>query len=70
MADQVTHARAKLAALYAYGRTPDPETEALARRTLTAAKLERAIREAIEAAPPITTEQRTALAAILGGAAR
>jgi hypothetical protein len=54
-------------------RGSDPEDLAAARRALTEAKLERAIREAVAAAPPLTQEQRDKLALILvrgsGGAA-
>ncbi|MBA2715609.1 MAG: hypothetical protein H0U51_00850 [Propionibacteriales bacterium] len=65
MASEVAHATCKLAGLYTYGRTPDPETEAAARRELATAKIERAIREAIAAAPPLTNEQRERIASLL-----
>ena len=37
------------------------------RRAVTEAKLERAVREAVAAAPPLTAEQRQRLAALLTG---
>ena len=45
----------------------NPAALAEARRNLAEAKLERAIREAVDAAPPLTTEQRERLASILTG---
>lgn len=45
----------------------DPQTRAEAFRDLTAVRLEKAIREAVEAAPPLTPGQRADLAAILTG---
>lgn len=51
------------------GKGGDPEAVAEARRHLTEVKLERSIREAVKAAPPLTQEQRTRLAAILSGGA-
>lgn len=65
MSDPVHAARSKLAALYSHGRTPEMETADCARRELTAAKLERAVREALAAAPPLTTEQRETIAHLL-----
>ena len=47
-----------------------PETRAAARRDLEALKLELAIQRAVEAAPPLTADQRTRLAAILSGGSR
>lgn len=69
--DPVRSARSRLA--YALRRDliqADPSRVPDLRRQLTAAKLERAIREAIAAAPPLTPQQRTELAAILSGGAR
>lgn len=43
----------------------DPERIAAARRDLTAAKVERAVREAVAAAPPLTEEQKAKIAALL-----
>jgi hypothetical protein len=65
MPDSVTTARGKLAALYSYGRTPDPKTADAARRALTAAKLERAVREALAATPPLLAAQRETIARLL-----
>lgn len=50
----------------------DPLALPVAKRDLTAAKLERAIREAIAAAPPLTDDQRTRLGRLLtsGGASK
>lgn len=50
----------------------DSQTLMDARRDLTTAKLERAIQEAINTAPPITTDQRAHLVRLLanGGAAK
>ena len=49
----------------------DPNAVSNARRELTAAKLERSVREALAAAPPLTTEQRETIARLLrmGGSA-
>ena len=46
---------------------PDAPVTKDAARDLRAAKLERAIREAVEAAPPLSDEQRSRLSAILRG---
>lgn len=46
-------------------RRRDAEGVAAASRALTEAKLERHIREAVAAAPPLTDEQRERLAALL-----
>lgn len=53
MTNEVVRARGRLAGLFTYGRTPDPEVEAEARRSLQVAKLDRAIRDASTAAPPL-----------------
>lgn len=66
--DPVRHARSNLANSYRRAAT-QAERDRL-RRELSAAKVERAIREAVEAAPPLTDEQRARLAAILTGGAR
>ncbi|MDE0775929.1 MAG: hypothetical protein OSB43_06635 [Nocardioides sp.] len=65
MSDNVLSARAKLAGLYAYGRTPDPEVEAAYRRSLATAKLDRAIREATEVCPGLDPAQVGHLAGLL-----
>ncbi len=65
-------ARVELGKL-AYACRPDvgtPATRAAARRDIEAIKLERAIRRAVEAAPPLTAQQRAKLAAILTGGAK
>lgn len=46
-------------------REGDPDTIAAARAALAAAHAERAIRRALDGAPPITDEQRHRLAALL-----
>lgn len=68
--NDVVTARNRLATLYAFGRTPSPEDEAEARRGLTAAKLRKAVDEALAAAPPLTAEQRREIARILSDGAR
>jgi len=65
MSKEVSRAACKLAGLYTYGRTPDPETVASARRELAAAKIERAVREAVAAAPKLTPDQRERIASLL-----
>jgi len=50
------------------GKGGDPQAVAEARRNLTEVKLERAIGQALAAAPPLTDQQRARLAALLGGA--
>ena len=65
MSDPVHTARSKLATLYSHGRTPDTQTANTARRALTVAKLERAVREALAAAPPPTAAQRKTIARLL-----
>ena len=59
-----TSERAKLAAL---SRHRSGDTQALddARRNLRAARLEDAIREAVDAAPPLSDDQRAHLARLL-----
>lgn len=59
----VLHHRAKLANATRRG-IPEPELTPL-RRELRAAKLERAIRAEVGAAPPLTDAQRLRLAALL-----
>jgi hypothetical protein len=61
-----THERAKVASL-SRSRTPDDPDLVNARRNLRVARLEQSIRDAVAAAPPLTDEQRTQLAAILRG---
>ncbi len=66
---EVIRARNKLAnasRLYG-GRTPDPEEVAEARRELAVAKMQRAIEDAVAAAPPLTDEQRASVIALLSG---
>lgn len=63
--NEITRARAHLAGLFVYGQTPDPETEADARRALTLAKARRDIRVALLADPPLTGNQRSELAELL-----
>jgi hypothetical protein len=61
-----THERAKLASIIRH-RSGDQAAIDDARRNLRAARLEDAIRAAVDAAPPLNDEQRTRLAAILRG---
>jgi hypothetical protein len=61
-----TTERARYAALTRSRPADDPDLID-ARRNLRAARLEDAIRAAVAAAPPLTDEQRTRLAAILRG---
>lgn len=51
-------------------RSKNPEEAARTKRDLTAAKLERAIEEAVATAPPLTQAQRDRLAALLTGTSR
>lgn len=60
-------ARSRLA--NASHRGGDPAAIIEARRDFTAVKLERYIREVVASAPPLTTEQRARLAALLSGGA-
>lgn len=66
MDDRVRHLRARVSAGVRFNR-PDDQIAGL-RQELTATKMERAIRQGLAAAPPITAEQRAALAEILRGA--
>ncbi|MFD4206251.1 MULTISPECIES: hypothetical protein [Micromonospora] len=65
----ITHHRARLARAVQRG---DDATAEDARRDLRAAKLEQAIRAAVDAAPPLTQEQRAHLGSLLvaGGGQR
>lgn len=65
--DPVIVARNKLSGMYSHGRTPEPEALAAAQRDLTEAKLERYVREALAAVPPLTDEQRARIASLLLG---
>ncbi len=65
MSSDIQRATARLSGLYIYGKHPSPEVEANARRELAAAKIERAVREAIAKAPRLTDEQRERIAALL-----
>ena len=62
MRDPVLQARARKGVA---ARRGDAEGVRSASRDLTAAKLERHIREAVAAAPPLTNDQRARLAALL-----
>jgi hypothetical protein len=62
--DPVLIARNRLAGLHV-GRTPDPAAVREARQELTFAKVERSIAEALDVDPPLTTDQRSRLAALL-----
>ena len=63
------HERAKVAALSRSRDSDDPDL-VNARRNLAAERLAAYIERTVEAAPPLTDEQRTRLAALLGGGAR
>lgn len=59
-------ARARLAALERHRTTDDPAVID-ARGELQAAKLEDHIRRVVDAAPPLTDDQKSRLRALLGG---
>jgi len=63
-----TQDRARVASL-SRSRTPDDPDLIAARRNLRAARLEDYIRRTVEAAPPLTAEQRDRLAILLRGEA-
>ena len=58
------------AALARAHKTGDPLKIEQARRNLAAAQAEKAIRQALATAPPLTAEQRNQLAGLLRGDAR
>jgi 23S rRNA G2445 N2-methylase RlmL len=58
-------AQVALASRTIRGKKPDPSAIADARRNLEAAKLARHIRQVVASAPPLTPEQRSALAQML-----
>lgn len=60
--DPVLSARGKIAHAVA---CKDPERERLARQEISAARVERAIRKALDEAPPLTDEARASLAMLL-----
>jgi len=63
---EVAHQRARLANAVRRG---DADSEQLSRRDLAAAKLEDYITRVVDAAPPLTDQQREQLAALLAGGA-
>lgn len=63
----VFHERARIASLSRSRQSDDPEL-LNARRNLRAARLEDYIRRTVDAAPPLTAEQRAQLAVLLRGA--
>ena len=63
--NEVQRRRSQLAGLFTYGRTPDPEVETAARRSLQVAKLDRAIREATTASPALDPAQTGHLVGLL-----
>ncbi len=67
MADPVLSARSRLANAHQH---LDAAAVAVAKRELIAANCEAAIKRALEAAPPLTAEQRARLAALLTGGAK
>ncbi|MFF3037573.1 hypothetical protein [Arthrobacter citreus] len=68
--DPVLAARSALGVACRHTRSggPDPQRVASARRNLSVARVERAIRQALADELPITPEQREQLAALLTGA--
>jgi hypothetical protein len=64
-----THERARVASL-SRSREPDDPELVDARRNLRVERLADYIRRTVDAAPPLTTEQRDRLAAILRGGGR
>lgn len=67
MPDPVLVARSHVANAVLKG---DATAEYAGRQELAAAKLERAVREAIAAAPPLTAERKQYIAALLVGGAK
>lgn len=65
MPDPVLSARARISLAV---QRKDAAAEYAARQEISAARVERAIRRALDEAPPLTDEARTRLAALLGGA--
>lgn len=68
----LAHQRARVAALRKHRGPDDPETIA-ATRELRAEKLAQHVRKIVDLAPPLTTEQRARIAALLrapGGGGR
>ncbi len=63
-----THERAKVASLSRSRTSDDPDLVA-ARRDLRAARAEDYIRKLVDAAPPLSDEQRDRLALLLRGSA-
>ena len=61
-----THERARIAALTRSRTSDDPDLED-ARRNLRAARLEDYIRTTVDAAPPLSADQRDRLALLLRG---
>lgn len=66
-APSLTHHRARKAHAVRYGNEAAANA---ADRDLRAAKLEKHIRDLVDAAPPLTAEQRLRLASLLTGGAR
>ena len=64
MSDPVHHHRSRVAVAVKSGRLADADA---ARADLAAALCERAIRAALAATPPLTSEHREHLAALLSG---
>ena len=65
MSDAVLSARGRLAYASRLDSRGDPKQREAARADLTEAKLERHIRAALAAAPPLSADQRDRLASIL-----
>ncbi len=63
-----THERARVASL-SRSRTPDDPDLVAARRDLRAARAEDYIRKLVDAAPPLSDDQRDRLALLLRGTA-
>lgn len=65
--DPVRVASARLAYYSRQDGRGDPAKVSVARRDMAAAKLERHIQEVVDAAPPLTQQQREHLASLLTG---
>jgi hypothetical protein len=64
---RVEQARNAIGATLRKGYAPDSPEVLDARRALNAAKIEKAIRELVDAWPPLTADQRHKLASLLRG---
>lgn len=67
--DPVRVAAGRYAIAHRRDRNVSPEEREAAHRDFAAARLERAVRETLEDAPPLTVEQRQRIARLLAGGA-